>query len=124
MISKKYGFTMIELLVVTTIVILLTTIGLVSYRQVGINARNGKRKTDLETVRQALVLYRVDEGSYPNTSNFSTMLSTATDYISAENIADPKNEAPYVYAYSSDGVTFTLQARLEPDNTAYTLSNP
>lgn len=115
---------MIELLVVATIIILLTAIGLVSYRQVGQNARNGKRKADLETVRQALVLYRSENGSYPNTTTWTTMISQISSYVSAVEIEDPKNEAPYVYSYTSDGSTFTLTGYLEPDAEAYPLSNP
>jgi prepilin-type N-terminal cleavage/methylation domain-containing protein len=118
------GFTMIELLVVSTIIIILTTIGLVSYRQVGYSARNGKRKADLETVRQALVLYRTDTGSYPSGTTFSTMVTTISDYLSTVTVTDPKNTTPYVYGYSSNGVTFTLTTALEPDGTAYTLANP
>jgi prepilin-type N-terminal cleavage/methylation domain-containing protein len=49
--QSKGGFTMIELLVVTTIIIVLSTIGLISFRQTGMNARNGKRKADLENIR-------------------------------------------------------------------------
>jgi len=124
MYKKKNGFSMIELLVVTTIMIVLTTIALVSYRAATQNARNSKRKADLETVRQALVLYRSDEGNYPITDNFTTMLSTITNYISAQNIADPKNVSPYLYEYSSDGSTFTLTAYLEADAQVYSLANP
>lgn len=122
--SRRNGFTMIELLVVSTIIIILTAIGLVSYRQVGQNARNGKRKADLETVRQALVLYRSDTGLYPSGSNFGTMVTTIQNYISAVEIEDPKNEVPYQYSYTSDGSTFTLTGYLEPDATVYTLTNP
>lgn len=118
------GFTMIELLVVATIIILLTAIGLVSYRQVGQNARNGKRKADLETVRQALVLYRSVNGSYPATSTWTTMIGQLTNYISATSVTDPKNASPYVYSYTSNGTTFTLTGYLEPNATVYSLSNP
>lgn len=116
---------MIELLVVATIMVVLSTIGLVSYNQAGQNARNGKRKADLETVRQALVLYRADVGSYPAGSSFTGMLTTIDDYISSTEIKDPRNEGSYVYTYSSDGVTFTLEANLEPDGSPpHTLQNP
>lgn len=124
LLPQKNGFTMIELLVVTTIMIVLTTIGLVSYRQVGYSSRNAKRKADLETVRQALILYRSDQPYYPQTNSFGTMLGSIDDYLSSENIIDPKNTAPFVYEYVSDGVLFQLTAHLEPDGTAYTLSNP
>lgn len=132
--SKKHsgGFTMIELLVVTTIIIMLSAVGIVSFRQAGISARNGKRKADLETVRQALVLYRTDNGVYPaatglTSTNFDTLVSTTiADYISTVDVTDPKGsgDATYFYAYTSDGVTFTVQAALEPDGDPFTLTNP
>lgn len=116
---------MIELLVVATIMVVLSTIGLVSYNQAGQNARNGRRKADLETVRQALVIYRTDMGSYPAGSDYSNMMTTISDYISSTEIQDPRNEGSYVYSYSSDGVTFTLEANLEPDGSPpHTLRNP
>jgi len=120
---KKNGFSMIELLVVTTIIIVLTTIGLVSYRSASMNARNGKRKADLESVRQALVLYRVDEGVYPVGSSFSGMTTAIADYLATLEVNDPSGD-PYVYNYTSNGVTFSISALLEPDQTAYTLTNP
>jgi general secretion pathway protein G len=122
--NKKNGFSMIELLVVTTIIIILTTIGLVSYTAANRNARNGKRKADMEMVRQALVLYRTDNGSYPSTAVFATMMTTISDYTSATTVTDPKNEGVYVYAYTSDGISFTLTALLETDATSYALTNP
>ena len=122
--KTRGGFTMIELLVVMTIVIVISTIGLVSYRTASQNARNGKRKADLETVRQALVLYRSDNGSYPVTTSFATAVTTISDYVSATQVEDPKNEDPYVYSYTSDGSTFGLSGTLEPDAQAYTLTNP
>jgi type II secretory pathway pseudopilin PulG len=117
------GFSMIELLVVTTIIIVLTTIGLVSYQSTGVNARNGKRRADLETVRQALVLYRIENGGYPVGTDFSAMTSTISDYLSAVTVSDPSG-SPYVYSYNSDGVTFSLTALLEPDEDVYSLTNP
>lgn len=122
--TSRAGFTMIELLVVTTIIIVLSTIGLVSFRQTGISARNGKRKADLENIRSSLVLYRTDNGSYPATTSFSNMLDTISEYTSSVSITDPRNEGSYVYSYSSAGPTFTITAYLEPDAEAYTLTNP
>lgn len=129
--NNNSGFTMIELLVVTTIIIVLTAIGLVSYTSANRSARNGKRKADMEMVRQALVLYKADDDlrdpadrGYPDTSDFDTMVGTISDYTSATTVTDPKNEGVYVYTYTSDGVDFTLTALLEPDGEAYSLSNP
>jgi type II secretory pathway pseudopilin PulG len=129
--STRPGFTMIELLVTVTIMIVLTAIGLVSYQNATRNARNGKRKTDLETVRSALVLYRTDVGTYPagggTNGAFNTMVTTlnGNGYLSSPTITDPDNQDPYRYIYTSNTVTFTLCGTLEPDpGTAYCITNP
>lgn len=122
-LARRSGFTMIELLVVSTIIIVITAIGLVSYTQVNQNARNGKRRADLENVRQALVLYRTDTGEYPDTNSFDDMMTDIAAYMSG-TVSDPKNETPYVYSYTSDGATFSLCANLEPSQTAYCVANP
>lgn len=67
--QKKHlsGFSLIELLVVLAImgiVVTLSAIGLFGAREVG---RDGKRKSDLETIRSGIELYRADCGKYPTT---------------------------------------------------------
>jgi len=123
--ARQLGFTLIEILVVATIIIVLSTIGMVSYQQAGVRARNGKRRADMETVRQSLVLYRTDNLAYPSGSDFNTMIGTINDYVSATQITDHKNVDSYVYAYNSaDGKTFTLTWYEEPSATANSISNP
>jgi general secretion pathway protein G len=127
------AFTMIELLVVATIMIVLTTIALVSYRSATQNSRNAKRKTDLQTVRQALVLYRSDNGCYPPSSTFLAMLTVISEYLT-DTPYDPLGSASApLYTYtpvgagdcgSGQATGFTLGAVLEPDDEAYTLGNP
>lgn len=127
------GFTMIELLVVATIMIVLTTIALISYRSAIQGSRNAKRKTDLQTVRQGLVLYRSDNGCYPAGTNFTTMLTTISEYLNEAPYDPQGSEATPLYTYTAVGegdcgtgqaTGFTLQATLEPDDTLYTVSNP
>jgi type II secretory pathway pseudopilin PulG len=129
MLKKQQAFTMIELLVSATIIILLTTIGLVSFSQASISSRNAKRKADLETMRQALTIYKQDKSYYANstTLNFADMVTTlyASEYISETALTDPKNAVPYVYqaiCTSTSGtncVKVTLRAILEPNQTTY-----
>lgn len=129
MIKNQRAFTMIELLVSATIIILLTTAGLVSFGQASISSRNAKRKADLETVRQALTLYKQDNSYYAavTTLNFDTLVSSlyADEYLSESALVDPKNVAPYIYqaicsATSGTNCTkVTLRATLEPDSTTY-----
>lgn len=127
---KIGGFTLIELLVVMTIIITLSSIGLVSFINAGQGARDAKRKSDLETVRQALVLQRSDTGSYASgsggASGYSEAIASlvAGSYISSPTPIDPKNDLTYFYSYTSGGTTFSLSATLEKDDSVYTLTNP
>lgn len=126
------GFTLIELLVTATIIIILTTIGLVSYSQALQGSRNARRKADLEIVRQALILYKADNGYYPDT-NYAGLSSggaaLGTGYI-ASLPTDPK--AGYLYTYAAGNCTtgrcqtFTLGATLEVGGTPtdYEITNP
>lgn len=130
--SKKAGFTMIELLVVSTIIIVLSAIGLVSYRKAMQSSRNAKRKADLETVRQALVLSKADKGYYPSSSVYLTVTNNlVTDgYLSSPAPSESKT-GHTTYSYAPDGTCgagacgFTLTATLEtvPVET-WDVSNP
>ncbi len=133
--KSSKAFTLIELLVVTTIIIILSAIGLATYRRASRNARNGRRKADLETVRQALMLYKSENGCFPNDSSFTDMMSTISDYISESGLVDPKNSSPYTYSYSHTGtcgggtgaIDFTLEANLEASEatpTPYQITSP
>lgn len=122
--KQQWGFTLIEMMVVVTIISLLATMGLISYSSTTKNARDGKRKADLEQIRSALVLYRVDVGNYPASITWSTMSPIAT-YMSGSLPSDPK-PAPYTqYSYTTaGGITFSVCAMLEVTSTSYCLVNP
>lgn len=59
------GFSLVEILVTVTIIAVLTAVGVVSYSSVNKRSRDAKRKSDLEQIRSALEMYRVDTGNYP-----------------------------------------------------------
>lgn len=117
--KRKNGFTIIELLVVATIIALLSIIGIVSFSRANIRARDGKRKADLSQVRAALELYRSDFGYYPS-GDFPTMKTTlssgTTPYLNATNLTDPKPLPHPQYTYvpaAAPAKTYTLTATLE-----------
>lgn len=129
---QQQGFTLIELLVAATIIIVLTAIGLVSYRQANISGRNAKRRADIETLRQALVLFRSEKGYYPGDQSMSNLLSDSEfkEYIEEDRIKDPRSTIPYFYEYSSaescgaGACSFTLTYYLEPNGTQQTATSP
>ena len=59
------GFTLIEFLVVISIIAILTAVATVSYTNVQKKSRDGKRKSDLAAIQQALAVYYQDTGHYP-----------------------------------------------------------
>lgn len=80
-VSKNVGFTLIEVMVVFTIISILAAIGIANYRTSLQRARDGRRVSDLEQMRTALEIYRSDTGLYPETlddlsPNYITTLPT------------------------------------------------
>lgn len=129
------GFTFIELLVVTTVILVLTTVGVVSYQAAQRKSRDSKRKSDLEQVRAALEMYRSDNNTYP-TDDWDGMINAliSENYLTSS----PEDPKGYSYYYSSDGLTYRLCAYLEagggnncgdnncnaPGNCNYQVTNP
>jgi len=113
------GFTLVELLVVLSIIILLSALGITSYRSAHRSARNGKRKSDLEQIRSALEMYRDDNDVYPaaddsSDNDWSTMITA----LESGNYFDtpPTDPSSYSYYYNTetaDGYAYTLCAYLE-----------
>jgi len=64
-IRRSDGFTLLELLVTSVMIAVLTIIGIVSYSSVNKRSRDVKRKSDLEQIRSALEMFRSDNKYYP-----------------------------------------------------------
>ena len=64
---NKRGFTLIELLVVISIISLLSSVVLSSLSSARMKARDARRMQDLIQIRNALEMYRLDNGTYPDT---------------------------------------------------------
>jgi prepilin-type N-terminal cleavage/methylation domain-containing protein len=63
--AKEGGFTLLELLVVITLMATLATAALVAYENVGENAADASAATAITTMESALRNYRAIEGEYP-----------------------------------------------------------
>nr|MDD3720382.1 FISUMP domain-containing protein [Candidatus Gracilibacteria bacterium] len=63
--KKKKGFTLVELIVVITIIAILGTIAFISINTYTIHARNGVRIADLNNIKKSLELFIVEKGFYP-----------------------------------------------------------
>ncbi|HKB12014.1 MAG TPA: type II secretion system protein [Vicinamibacterales bacterium] len=61
------GFTMIELMVVMTLIVVLATMGMTQYRASQVYAKEAVLKEDLFRMRDAIDQYYADKGQYPST---------------------------------------------------------
>src|SRR3990167_4965724 len=105
-INNPKGFTLVELLVVISIIAILSVIGITVFTGVQKNARDGRRKSDLEAISKALeVNYNSSTGAYP--------AALSTTYFSSGIIpTDPKGaSSPYVSSMTTSN--YTLCASLE-----------
>ena len=103
--KSERGFTLIELIVVTTIMVVLTMVALVSYAAANQKARDGRRMADLQKISLALEMIRQVGQTYPAdltplTPNYLQVMPT-----------DPKG---YGYFYNRiDAYHYNLDAHLE-----------
>lgn len=130
--KNKKGFTLVELLVVISIIGILSSLATVSVNIARVRARDAKRKADISQVRLALYLYYDDNLEYPNTGsllpehigefgviNWQTILLPALSGQAGGKVymlrppADPLNYEPYFYRYASDGREFVIHYYLE-----------
>ena len=106
----KKGFTLVEVLVVVTIIVLMTSAAIVTYTVFLKQSRDAKRKADLSQLSAALEMYRSNNDTYPTTG--LSQLTAPTIYIQSVP-TDPKNPT-YIYYYnSSTGSDYTLATHLE-----------
>jgi prepilin-type N-terminal cleavage/methylation domain-containing protein len=118
--SFSSGFTLVEVVIVLSILALLTTTSVLGYTHFLKNARDSRRQVDLNTVSTVLQEYRKNTGTYPD--DLDELTSSSPPYIE-ELPEDPKNPDPdYGYTYVKTGNTYTLSALLE--NGEYYVINP
>jgi prepilin-type N-terminal cleavage/methylation domain-containing protein len=113
--STKKGFSLVELLVVITIIAILSV---VAYSAVGgntIKARDSKRHQDLGIIQQALELYYAEKGVYPSAPLSYT---AGSNPITKKNLSDipvdPGSKHSYIYTVNGTS-EYELAAALEVD---------
>lgn len=95
--KNNRGFTLVELLVVISILGILVTIGLVSFRSSQARGRDAKRKSDLKQVSSALELYYSDYNKYPDSLSWGSEFTDNKTTYFKELPKDPASSLVYLY---------------------------
>lgn len=129
MLLNKKGFTLVELIVVITILSILWTIAFVSFQGYGIWARNNVKIQDLRTMETALELFKLERGIYPDpTDAFDVTYQgwlawkqwkfweqTRTNVSRLPKVSlDPSTGTEYAYSITNSRTEFQLWALWEP----------
>lgn len=118
------GFTLIELLVVVFIIGLLASVVTISSTTSRAQARDAKRKSDLQLVASSLELYYAVNRTYPNSSSAWGWSVLRTSLVPEYASAVPSDPLPsrsdgnfeaggYAYRTNDSGSNYVLDAALE-----------
>ena len=102
---ERLGFTLIELMVVMSIIVVLATVAAVNYRRAVLRSREAALKSDLKVMREQIQNYTRDKEAAPQTLDDLVM----AQYLTAVP-ADP-------ITGGRDWVTENCDTLLDPDQT-------
>ena len=114
-IYKNHGFTLIELLVVMVIIgLLVSYVGPKYFNQLS-QSEVKAAKAQIDSIKKALDVYRLDNGAYPDqaTGLMALMAPPATarkwrgPYLQKDIPSDPWNQ-PYIYRIPGEKAEFDL----------------
>lgn len=64
--KRRFGFTVVEIIIVITVISILAGIGIVSYSGMQVRARDTERQADVEAIAAAFETYYEQYGTYPS----------------------------------------------------------
>jgi prepilin-type N-terminal cleavage/methylation domain-containing protein len=134
--KNKQGFTLVELIVVITILAILWTIAFVSLQWYSLSARESSRISDVRTVEKKLAYFKLENSYYPLPDNSINITASGaviwqqwvmgswalTTIKQAGEVVDPLDWDNYSYYVLSDKSSYQLIALMESSSTAHTPS--
>lgn len=109
--KKNKGFSLLELLVVISIIGILISLGVASFSTAQKKSRDARRKADIKAMQDGFEqYYAVNSGSYGATC---AAMFAVSDIFPAGSPVDPKGGVTYAYTCDSDADGYCVCAYLE-----------
>lgn len=125
--KQTKSFTVIEILIVVSIVTILATLGFSTYSSVQKKARDARRTSDLEIIRAGIEQYRSNNNDYPTALPYPAVAGNeglcdptgCTDGVYLGKIpTDPVGTQRYVYQRNNSS-DYTLCARVTTGTSSF-----
>jgi prepilin-type N-terminal cleavage/methylation domain-containing protein len=118
--KKLKGFTLIEMLIVITIIALLASLILVGMGGARAKARDARRIADLRSVQNALELYYANNSAYSAATTWTILEEHLATIGSSRIPNDPDKTKSYQYCSQDNNLSYILAAQLETNDAALT----
>ncbi len=121
--KNPQGFTLVELLVVISIIAILSVIGITVFTGVQKNARDARRKGDVQSIQKALEVHYNDSACSAVPATPYCAVTAANAAVLFANGSIPTNPGPGGAAYTVPAalsLTYTVCALLENSTGNYT----
>lgn len=124
-LKPKLGFSLIEFLVVATLIIVISSIVMIGYSASSKNTRDKQREKDMQVVRTAMEQYYEIYKAYPDATSMSDLLNNSafTEFLQNSDVHDPINSGTYQYTVSSDSTSFQIGYTKEVGGTQVFVNN-
>lgn len=106
---EKNGFTLLEILVVISIIGILVALGTAAYSTAQKKSRDARRKADIKSLQNGFEQYYSKNNDYPTTQ----VEAADTTIFPAGLPTDPKNSGENVYTINLSSTAFCVCALLE-----------